>query len=254
MRVSSISKPDFLELARGRTAEFLRRIDEPEAFAVKAFFPRQEILAMRREVFASGLASAPGWHPLRDGCPDYHRLHDNYPNAHVKQKMHAFYFHGWYPDNRAKFDYFREVFALKNFLAGLAADAFLRNRPSDGYVARVNVHHYPRGGGYQAEHVDPVGPHARIQTLVAASKLGVDYARGGVYCRAAPAGDPVPLDGFLDPGDMLVMSPGIPHGVEGVDPEAPYDWRSNDGRWMILPIIVAADYPGAGTGKPRQLA
>ena len=254
MRVNPISKPDFLELAYRGTEEFLKRIDAPEAFAVKAFFPRREILDLRRGVFEAGLASEPSWHPLHDGCPDYHRLHDNYPNAYVKQKMHAFYFHGWYPHNRAKFDYFREIFALKNFLAGLGEEAFLRHLPSNGYVARVNVHHYPRGGGCQAEHVDPVGPHARIQTLVAASQIGEDYAQGGVYCRAAPGGERVALDGSLSPGDLLVMSPGIPHGVAPIDPDLPYEWRANDGRWMILPIIVSSDYPGTGTGKPRQLA
>jgi hypothetical protein len=85
---------------------------------VRAFYPRQAILELRREAFAAGLASEPGWHPLREGCPDYHRLHDNYPAAYVKQKLHAFYYPGWYPHNRGKFDFFREIYALKNFLAG----------------------------------------------------------------------------------------------------------------------------------------
>ena len=252
MQVNQIDKPAFLEFVHARTGEFLRRIGEPQAFVVKGFYPEAEILDIRREVFEGGLTSEPGWHPLRDGCPDYHRLHDNFPGAHVKQKMHAFYFHGWHARNQARFDYFREIFALKNFLAGLEEGAFLRNVPSDGHVARVNLHHYPRGGGYQAEHVDPVGPHAQIQTLVAASRLGVDFAKGGVYARTDPQAQREPLDRFLEPGDLLVLSPGIPHGVAPVDPEQPYDWRTNQGRWMILPIIVTADLPGVE--KPRQLA
>jgi hypothetical protein len=253
MRVNRIDKSAFVELVHGRGDEFLQRIGEPEAFVVKAFFPEREILDFRRCVHRDGLESAPGWHALRESCPDYHRLHDNYPNAYVKQKLHAFYFHGWYAHNREIFDFFREIFELKNRLAGLPPDEFLRNTPADGWIARVNVHHYPRGGGYQAEHVDPVGRHAQIQTLVCASRFGVDYSSGGVYARATPESEPEPLDPYLAPGDLLVMSPGIPHGVAPVDPAQPYDWQSDNGRWMILPLVVASD-TNTEAGKPVQLA
>jgi hypothetical protein len=254
VQVNEVGKRDFIDLVRSRTEEFMRRIAEPQAFVVKNFYPAAEILRFRNDVFKSGLETEPSWHPLVDGCPDYHRLHDNYPKAYVKQKLHAFYYHGWYPENNTRFNYFNEIFALKNFLAGLPTDAFLDNIPSDGRVARINVHHYPRGGGYQAEHIDPTGAHAQIQTLVAGSQIGKDYHRGGVYGRTTPSGDPMYLDRYMNPGDLLVMSPGIPHGVQSIDPEAPYEWRANDGRWMILPIIVSSDYPSPENKKPVQVA
>jgi hypothetical protein len=50
------------------------------------------------------------------------------------------------------------------------------------------------------------------------------------------------------------MSPGIHHGVDYVDPDLPYEWRTNDGRWMILPIIVGSDYPNPEVSKPVQVA
>lgn len=253
MRINVLSKPAFIDLVYGDTTAFLRRIAKPEAFVVKEFYDRGVILKLRDERFAAGLASQPSWHPLHDGCPDYHRLHDNYPKAYVKQKMHGFYLHGWYPHNRDKFAFFAEIFAIKNKLAGLPENAFLNNIPSDGFIARVNVHHYPRGGGYQAEHIDPVGRHAHIQTLVAASEFGKDYQAGGVYAHATTAGERIYLDLLLKPGDLLVMSPGIPHGVDYIDPDQPYEWRTNDGRWMILPIIVGSDYPNPEVVKPIQV-
>jgi hypothetical protein len=168
--------------------------------------------------------------------------------------MHAFYYHGWYPHNRSKFQYFAEIFALKNFLAGYPKRQFLDNIPSDGFIARINIHHYPRGGGYQAEHIDPVGKHAQIQTIVSASVFGADFDRGGVYARASADAEKFYLDPFIQPGDLLVMSPGIHHGVEFIDPDLPYDWKTNDGRWMIMPIIVGSDYPNPEVTKPVQVA
>ena len=253
MQVNELGKRDFLDLVRSQTEEFMRRINEPQAFVVKRFYPAEDILRFRNDTFENGLATDPSWHPLVDGCPDYHRLHDNYPKAYVKQKLHAFYYHGWYSDNRPKFDYFNEIFALKNFLAGRPGDAFLNNVPSDGYVARINVHHYPRGGGYQAEHIDPMGAHAQIQTLVAASQLDKDYHQGGVFGRTDADAKPSYLDSYVSPGDLLVMSPGIRHGVQDIDPDAPYEWRENHGRWMILPIIVSSDYPNPENKKPIQV-
>lgn len=254
MRVTEIARQDLVDLIYARPDEFMQRINSPEAFVVKAFYDAQQIRDFRNLAFQTGLSSEPSWHPLQDDCQDYHRLHDNYPKAHVKQKMHAFYYHSWYLHNKSRFDFFSDIFLIKNFLAGYPEREFLDNIPSDGYIARVNVHHYPKGGGYQAEHIDPVGKHAQIQTLIAASEFGKDYAKGGVFARPAPGADKAYLDPYLGLGDMLVMSPGIRHGVDPIDPEQPYEWRTNDGRWMVLPLIVSSDYPNAPGTKPVQVA
>ena len=253
MRIAEISRQDFNELVYSRAGEFMERINAPEAFVVKGFYDSDHIRGLRNAAFKTGMTSEASWHPLHDDCPDYHRLHDNYPKAHVKQKLHAFYYHGWYPHNKDKFDFFADIFAMKNFLAGYPEKEFLGNIPSDRFIARVNIHHYPRGGGYQAEHIDPVGKHAQIQTLVAASEFGRDYSTGGVFGRSEAGAEKQYVDPYMRPGDMLVMSPGIHHGVAPVDPDADYEWRTNDGRWMILPIIVSSDYPNLEASKPVQV-
>jgi hypothetical protein len=254
VQVNEISRPEFLELVYAKADDFLRRIDEPQAFVVKGFYDARSILQFRTEAFHTGLASESSWHPLDDDCPDYHRLHDNYPKAHVKQKIHGFYYHNWYPHNKAKFDFFSEIFAIKNVLAGFSENEFMSNIPSDGFVARINIHHYPRGGGYQAEHIDPVGKHAQIQTLIAASEFGRDYYKGGVYARTSADAERTYLDPLIKPGDLLLISPGIQHGVDYIDPDLPYEWRTNNGRWMIMPIIVGSDYPNPQVKKPVQVA
>jgi hypothetical protein len=253
MHVTEISRRDFIDMVYLKAGEFMERINSPEAFVVKAFYDSRSIRDFRDAAFQTGLTSEASWHPLHNDCPDYHRLHDNYPKAYVKQKMHAFYYHNWYSRNKNKFDFFAEIFSIKNFLAGLPEQEFLGNIPSDGFVPRINIHHYPRGGGYQAEHIDPVGKHAQIQTLVAASEFGKDYSSGGVFARSAAGDKKAYADPHMEIGDMLVMSPGIHHGVDPVDPELPYEWRTNDGRWMILPLIVGSDYPNPDVIKPVQV-
>lgn len=254
MIVNQIDRLEFLQMFEHDRDGFMARIDEPQAFVVQQFYPRESILRFRAELFQKGLESEASWHPLKDECPDYHRLHDNYKNAYVKTKMHTFYLHGWKEENRAVFDTFREIFAIKNGLAGFKEDEFISNRPSDGVVARVLVHHYPPGGGYQEEHVDPVADFAKLQTLIAGSQFGKDFEEGGLYAKESPDGDRVYLDSYTEPGDLILLSPGIHHGVAPVDPSQQYDWQSEMGRWIVLPIMLHSDYAGTSVTRPKGVA
>jgi hypothetical protein len=252
-RFHSVSREQFFDLAYHRERELFALVDAFDVVIVRRMYDPGELRAMRDTAFEWGLATEPSWRPCLDGCPDYHRLHDNYPKAHVKSRMHAFYRHGFYDDNAALMAYFGEIFALKCHLAGAPPGSFIRNKPSDGPIARVIIHHYPCGGGGQAEHVDPVSPFARIQTLVMASQIGVDYRTGGLYTRVIPQSDPCFIDQRTTLGDMVVLSPGVQHGVAAVDPDEEYSWRENRGRWMILPIIINSDYPRPENVKPREV-
>ena len=196
-------------------------MNAPEAFIIKEFYPSEFVLGLRNDCFNRGLKIEPSWHPLKVECPDYHRLHDNYPKAHVKQKFHAFYHHGYEKDNKSLFESFSEIFEIKNFLADNHYEVY--NKPSDKVIARVNVHHYPRGGGYQMEHIDPANDFARIQTLICASHKGQDFKSGGVYARTENNGLKYFLDDSVEPGDLLIISPDIQHGVAPIDEKLPYN-------------------------------
>jgi hypothetical protein len=253
MKINELEPEAFRSLVYHQTPEFLRLLNTPEVFIVKSFFDKDYILGLRRSVFQMGQQSEPSWHPLYDGCPDYHRHHDNYEKAYVKGKIHTFYFHSYYEKNAALFEKFNEIFRLKNALAGERPDATLGNLPSQGWVARVNLHHYPRGGGYQAEHTDPDGKYAKMQIVVQASQKGKDFADGGVYVRKKLGAEPIYLDGLTEPGDLIVIAPAIPHGVAPIDQDRSFDWNSEQGRWIVLPIIVHSDYPTAENVKPVQV-
>ena len=252
-RYHYVSRDEFLNLAYRQERALFEIVDAFDVIIVKQMYDPREVRALRDRAFEWGRATESSWHPCLDGCPDYHRLHDNYPQAHVKSRMHAFYRHGFYEHNAELMKFFGEVFAVKCHLAGVARDSFIENKPSEGPIARVNIHHYPIGGGYQAEHIDPVSPFARIQTLVMASQIGVDYTAGGLYARPAPDAEPCRVDPHTTIGDMVVLSPGVQHGVAAVDPDTPYAWDENRGRWMILPIIIHSDYPRPENVKPQEI-
>ena len=253
MNVIYLRKDEFRRLVYERSEAFLDRIHEPSAFIVREFYDSSDILSLRGRIFETGRLTEPSWHPLHDDCPDYHRLHDNYPQAYVRAKMHAFYYHGWYAANADLFAYFGEIFAIKSFLAGCPKETFITNIPSTGPVARINFHNYPRGGGYLAEHIDPVFKLASIQTLVQASSCRKDFSVGGLYARASDGAEKSYLDPLTSPGDLVVISPGIPHGVDAIDPKEDYRWREDSGKWTILPVIVNSDYPNPSHVKPREL-
>ena len=98
-----------------------------------------------------------------------------------------------------------------------------------------------------------MSPFARIQTLLQASDFGKDFESGGVYYRVTPEAAPTMIDPLSELGDLLVLSPGVRHGVAEVDPERPLDWEADDGRWMILPLLLRSDYDGDREHKPQQV-
>ncbi len=253
VKLTTIAKSDFQKLFFERPTEFLERINLPEVFVVKQFYPGAEILAMRAAVLEQAKNQPAAWHPLLDGCPDYHRIHDDYEKAYVKGKMHVYYHHGNYERNAKLFTYFREIFEMKDLLSGGVTQGAIHHKPSDGIIARVNFQHYPEGGGYQAQHIDPAGIHARIQTLVVASQYGQEFKTGGIYAKATPEDEAHFVDPVTEPGDLLVLSPAIPHGVAPINPEQPLNWESARGRWMILPLYVWSDYPHPENVKPAQV-
>lgn len=224
-----------------REPEFIREIERGTCFVVRGYLPPAGLAAVRDTMGALRAAGPAQWHPCLDGCPDHHRINDEYPGSHVRGRLRVYHLHPWNP-HRQVFELFADVFDLKHRLAGVAPGAYLANRPSDQVIARVTINHYPRGGGWLHEHVDPAAPFARIQTLVMGSQPGSDYTSGGFFYRL-PDGRTVTTDAWTAPGDLVVLSPHLPHGVSPVDPEHPLDWERPDGRLSIIPIVMYSDDP-----------
>ena len=253
MRVNIIDRHDWLELLV-RAEEFMARIQGNEVFIVRGFMDTAQVDAFKSFCLKFSADTEATWQPCLDGCPDYHRIHHNYPNAYVPSIQHAYYFHPWNERFASlnAFTGFKEIFELKRATGGLSNNDFLTNLPSEGPIARLVSHQYPRGGGGQAEHIDPVSPFAKVQTIIQAASPGIDYRSGGFYVNDPHFGV-INIDALTRKGDLILVSPGVRHGVAPIDPEEPLDWSNTDGRWIIMPIIINSDHVKDPALKPMKV-
>ncbi len=238
MQITELSKEKWQSLTSQPDA-ILERMNE-EVLIVKEYIAEEKIDQFKQFCLDFSKKNEATWSPCLDGCPDYHRIHNNYPNAYVPSVQHAFYFHSW-NENSDKLMDFQEIYSLKAALAEGEVDSYMSNLPSQGPIARLVCHQYPKGGGGQDEHIDPVSPFARIQTIIQSSKPGKDYLEGGLYVRDK-LGKKIDVDKSTEKGDLVVASPGIKHGVAPIDPGEQLDWSSTSGRWIIMPIIIHSDH------------
>jgi hypothetical protein len=249
--IHAMEKAEFLERLASRPQEFLESIRGFDAYVVKRFYPPERMVEFREFLWGFSQSQPPSWHPCLEGCPDYHRINDEYPHSYVRSRMHGFYFHRWNA-NRRIFEQFKDLFTIKNRLAGKTKDAYWDTLPSDGVISRITIHQYPKGGGYQVEHMDPTSPFALIQTILQASCPGEDFQTGGLYFRKHEGGEIHRMDLLTQTGDLIVLSPQIRHGVAPIDPGEKLDWSRPDGRWIILPVIIRSDYTTDPRAKPRE--
>jgi hypothetical protein len=225
-----------------------------EVFIVRGFMTDEEIDAFKQFCLSFSRAQPASWHPCLDDCPDYHRIHHQYPQAYVRSTQHGFYFHPWNGNfgTLVGQDKFEEIFLFKAKAANMNLSELMSNIPSTGPVARVVSHHYPKGGGGQEEHIDPVSPFALVQTLILGAQRGKDYRSGGLYIRHPEFGI-VEVDALTRKGDLVLASPGVHHGVAPIDADEDLQWDNPEGRWIIMPIIINSDHVKDPETKPKRV-
>ncbi|CAG9169539.1 hypothetical protein LMG32289_01720 [Cupriavidus pampae] len=226
---------------------------EKEVFIVRNFMNPRLVDEFKQFCLQFSSEKDASWHPCLDNCPDYHRIHHQYPQAFVKSTQHGYYFHPW-NENFARlmtFSGFEEIFELKARAAGSHFSAFSKNLPSQGPIVRIVSHQYPPGGGGQEEHIDPVSPFAKVQTIIQAADPGLDYHTGGLYINDPEFGV-VNIDPLTRKGDLILASPGVKHGVAPIDDDQELQWDTTKGRWIIMPIIIHSDHVKDISLKPYQ--
>lgn len=212
-------------------------IDNYTVYIVKKVIAPEIIDKIKNYLKNIGSNSLPSYHFLKEGCPDFHRVHQFDNRSYVKSLMHQFIFHPW---NQNIFDLFEEmknIYYLKNLLGGYEKETFLHNTPKDGHVSRLSFHCYPKGGGTINKHADPVGTHQNNVPVLQMSTKGVDYKEGGLYA-IGEGGNIIDLDSMLEKGDVLFFNAEIIHGVAPIDSDNTLDWLSFEGRWMMLASVI----------------
>jgi hypothetical protein len=180
-----------------------------------------------------GRGSLPNWEPIVARCPNHHRVNQWDERSYVKACFHQFSFFPWNHDVFNFFQRFRHVFALRNLLAGAEPGAYLGQEPQGGCTARLSFQFYPRGGGAMNAHIDPSGPHQAVVPTLTLSALGTDFREGGAFMRNSK-GDVIWIERYAKPGDVVLFSPRLVHGVAPIDPDATTNWPAFEGRWMAI--------------------
>jgi hypothetical protein len=204
-----------------------------DIYIVRNQFDAALLLEIREYLTGIGRGSLPNYAPIQAGAPNFHRMNRADPRAYVQGCFHQFVFFPWNQDVFDLFKLFAPVYHLKNRLSGLPAERFLGIEPEEGCTARLAFQVYPRGGGFLNRHSDPVDYHQLSVPILQMSAKGSDFSSGGLFVQMADGGD-LMLDDVCAPGDVVYFNASCAHGVKPIDPDAPLNWPSYAGRWMLL--------------------
>lgn len=201
----------------------------------KAFDP--SIMATLKQSFGKFARNNQPSNPdIVPGIANFYRIDHNPEKSQVKRISRSFTSFYWCEQDIAgERPYVRAMARLRNRLIEVRAD-YAFTQVEDGYVGMPNILHYPRGGGYLQTHTDPPSKQKVVVTAIL-SERGKDYHQGGLYVEDF-AGNRLLIDDYLDPGDIYLINPAIRHGVAPIDPTAPLDWMSDEGRWMMFSTLI----------------
>lgn len=208
---------------------------------LKSFFTESSMIELRENVYKSFLEYPFSNPELNRRTKNFQRRDENPVKSAVKRTKQFLVSFYW---NRQRFnerDMFLSLTYLRNKVAKLP-DRYASNCiEQDGYLTYPNITHYPAGGGMLNKHIDP--PSKQFCVIIAAmSERGRDFTSGGVYFFDGD--DKVDLEASLKIGDVYLMNPSIPHGVELIeDSQNTYDginWAINRGRWILFPALIEA--------------
>lgn len=213
--------------------DLLKQLDDEKLCIIRGVATRQEMAAWIAYLSQVGRGSLPGWQAILPNCSNFHRISHWDERSYVKACFHQFSFFPWNDDIFSLFTRLRPVFELRNLLSGAEPGAYLGYEAYDDCIARLSFQFYPKGIGGMNEHIDPVGPHQAVVPLLMMSELGRDFEDGGIFVRGAD-GEMVFIEKYTRPGDVVLFSPKLAHGVATIDPKKDADWLSFEGRWMAI--------------------
>ena len=128
---------------------------------------------------------------------------------------------------------FSKMLHIQNSLAGTTAQ--LERAYRETLYLRPQIIHYPRGGGYLAEHIHQFEPQ-KFGLILNLSNCGTDYQEGGTFFRG---GDEELIQGgeIGKKGRVIVFKYDLPHGVNVIDRNSQLSWDAEDGKWSaVLPL------------------
>lgn len=211
--------------------EMLDRVLSGESFIVKNIFPADELRKMYLEVFRSYEGTQSRFQKYAWGMENFWRTDLN-PAASKTKKIQAMYYILTWNNEFPKAAKIGGMLGrLRNRVGGLPLEYGFREE--DEFWSIPLLHHYPAGGGYIGKHHDSLKP----QNCVVSLTLGKEFREGGLFVELD--GEDVLIEQMVDPGDLFIFRPDIPHGIAPIDPEETVNFRSPRGRWRMSTILIS---------------
>lgn len=204
---------------------------------LKNFFDFNSMIDLRSKIHESFISENFTNPPLSNKTENFIRRDNNPEKSAVKRvKQFAVSFYWNKPFFRER-EYFLALTYLRNRIANLPLNYTSQQIEPDGYLTYPNITHYPLGGGRLNKHTDP--PNKQFCTIMAAlSQISRDFDSGGIYYYSKS--QKINLEEHLNIGDVYLMNPDIPHGVDTIsgDKKNQIDWKSDKGRWILFPAMI----------------
>lgn len=251
LNIIEISKEEFF---KKNPKSIKEDVDSKIIYLVKNVIEKDIILNIRKDLEIWNTIESQRWMPLDINCVNFHRINDCYENSYVKTKTHTFYYNLWLKESMQLKDIFLDIFDFKRKVTDFKDLSYLMNTPKDGFVSRVVIHHYPIGGGFMEEHIDPINIYNPIQTIIQASQKGIDYKTGGLYVVDDESKEKIFVDDDFKIGDMIVFNPNNFHGVKSIDSLENIDWGLEKGRFLIIPLSLRSDYIKDNEESPKGVS
>lgn len=230
------------ELSRIESTFLTQNIEETKSYLESGgvFIIRQMVdptyVSLVRDYLAKvGANSLPAYHPIVEGCPNFHRVNKDDERSYVRATFHQFSFFPWNQDLFDLFSTLKPIFELRNLLSKNPKDAYLGKKSENGCIGRISFQFYPQGGGMMNLHKDPEDYHQFTVPTLCMSKKGVDFETGGAFFEMD--GKRHFVDDLCDLGDVTLFHARHSHGVAPIDPNKKLEWHKFLGRWVALAAV-----------------
>ena len=225
---------EFEKFVLNQRTKFLQDLNKGVFYIVESGLDTKKIEKFKNNIFEYGKNNKESWHDISVGIPNFHKIDDESKFFKIKKKVHCYNFFKWNDDNLEVFKNFEKFLNLFNFI-NKTEDRILKSLKTSNtkdLVNRVQIFHYPPGGGYIQEHSDPTTLNKSL-FIFYLSSLNEHYSTGGLYIKN-DKNQYTYIDELTSAGDILFGNPSIPHYCKTVDENKNMSWNNKEGRWLLL--------------------
>jgi len=214
--------------------ELKRALEQGQAFRVKHDLDLN-ILKKYRTFFLKSIdINSNEYTPRLKGCKNYIQIHPDHPDQIIKANFISFSVFPWNEESNDLFETYRQLFILRNKLAGLPDDLYHKTC-DEKLTARIAMQYYPSSYGFMNSHTDPKNIHQFAIPTLTLSKIGKDFSTGGFFL-VNENNKRQYMDSLLNFGDLTLFHTSIPHGVEVIDAGSVTD-NIEKGRMMAIAAV-----------------